>query len=324
MSESSNQKTRQRTPKPWAIPLLVGWTYAVSVVLGITLMVLGAWERNLGFAVIGGAALAVVALGLPVTLVAFARPGRGGHAGSGALAEAIERLTEHAALSEDARRILSRRADRHLLLQAIREDMHTGDHESALVLVRELAERFGYRSDAEELRARIESARYEAVEHRITEAVARLDALIADRRWDEALTEAARITRTHPESHRVEGLRHRVERARAQYKADLERRFLLAAQQERVDDAMTLLHEMDQYLTEQEAGPLREVARGVIGKARENLGVQFRLAVQDRRWRHAAELGDRIIAEFPNTRMAQEVRGMIDGIRSRAQAVTPA
>lgn len=309
-----------RTPAS-RTPMLVTGIYALAFVAAIGTLAFGLWERNQTFAIIGMAGLGAIALGLPFTIGAARSRPSGGSSDSRAVVEAVERLMEHAALSDDARRVLNRRADRHLLRQAIEEDMHAGDHEAALVLVRELAERFGYRSDAEELRARIESARFEAVEHRITESIGRLDAYIAQRRWDEAMTEAARITRTHPDSHRVEGLRHRVEQARGQYKSDLERRFLLAAQQERVDDAMTLLHEMDQYMTESEAGPLQEVARGVIGKARENLGVQFRLAVQDRRWRHAAELGDRIIAEFPNTRMAQEVRGMIDGIRSRAQAV---
>ena len=59
----------------------------------------------------------------------------------------------------------------------------------------------------------------------------------------------------------------------------------------------------------------------MIGKARENLGAQFRLAVQDRQWERAAEIGDRIIDEFPNTRMASEVRAMIDTIRERAVAM---
>lgn len=321
MRDDPDRSPSRRRATGWGASLMIGWGYGLSAVVAIALMAYGAWEHDLGFGIVGLVALTLVALSLPVTLLALGRAGHGARGGSEGVVEAVERLMEHAALSDDARRVLNRRADRHLLRQAIEEDMQSGDHEAALVLVRELAERFGYRSDAEELRARIEAARFEAVEQRITEAIGRLDALIVARRWDEAMTEAARITRTHPDSHRVEGLRHRVEQARATYKMDLERRFLLAAQQDRVDDAMTLLHEMDQYMSEQEAGPLREVARGVIGKARENLGVQFRLAVQDRRWRHAAELGDRIIADFPNTRMAQEVRGMIDGIRSRAAAV---
>ncbi len=204
MPESiDNPPRRARLPLS---TLLIYWAYSLSFVLGIALMVYGTWERDRSLAIIGLIALAVVALGLPVTL--FALRGSGGASGdSRSVVDAVERLMEHAALSDDARRVLNRRADRHLLRQAIEEDMHTGDHEAALVLVRELAERFGYRSDAEELRARIEAARFEAVEHRITEAIGRLDSLIAERRWDEAMTEAARITRTHPDSHRVEGLR---------------------------------------------------------------------------------------------------------------------
>jgi hypothetical protein len=84
-----------------------------------------------------------------------------------------------------------------------------------------------------------------------------------------------------------------------------------------------MLRELDNYLTPEEAEPLRELARGVIGKARENLGVRFKLSVQDRRWREAAEVGEQIIRDFPNTRMAAEVREVIDGVRARASnAVT--
>ena len=79
-----------------------------------------------------------------------------------------------------------------------------------------------------------------------------------------------------------------------------------------------MLKELDNYLSPDEAEPFREVARGVISKARENLGAQFKIAVQDRQWASAAAIGRRIINEFPNTRMAAEVRGLMDGILSRA------
>ena len=63
------------------------------------------------------------------------------------------------------------------------------------------------------------------------------------------------------------------------------------------------------------------MARGVIGKARENLGAQFKLAVQDRAWSRAATIGNTIVEQFPNTRMAAEVRDLLDGIRARARQV---
>lgn len=240
------------------------------------------------------------------------------------LAEAIRVLTDHASLSGDARRVLNRRAEKELLCRAIQEDIKAEDWDAAMVLCRELAERFGYRIEAEEFRAKIESHRGEAQERRVQDAIARLDGLIIQRRWDVALRESGRIQRSFPESHRVETLRQRVEQARAVYKADLERRFLDAAQAQQVEEAMEMLKELDSYLTEHEAEPFREVARGVIGKARENLGAQFKVAVRDKQWPKAAVLGRRIVNEFPNTRMATEVREMLDGILTRANATAGA
>ncbi|HMN40034.1 MAG TPA: hypothetical protein PKE29_04260 [Phycisphaerales bacterium] len=235
-----------------------------------------------------------------------------------AMIDQLRRLADSTMVSDDARRVLNRGAERDMLCRAIEEDIHAQAWDAALVLCDELAQRFGYRADAEEFRARIEFARSEIQERKVSDAIARLDGLIVQRRWDVAANEARRIQRLFPDATRVERLRDRVESARAVYKTDLERRFLDSAQHGRVEDAMTQLKELDAYLTEGEAEPLREVARGVISKARDNLGAQFKIAVQDKQWATAAALGRRIVNEFPNTRMAQEVRGLLDGILARA------
>jgi hypothetical protein len=46
--------------------------------------------------------------------------------------------------------------------------------------------------------------------------------------------------------------------------------------------------------------------------------VRFKLAVQDRAWIDAVRVGERIVADFPNSQMAAEVRGMLDVLRERA------
>ncbi|MFT5423807.1 MAG: hypothetical protein ACI89L_001596 [Phycisphaerales bacterium] len=242
--------------------------------------------------------------------------------GSHELLLAIREMTELGALSDDARRVMNRQRERELLRRAIEEDLECHDFDAAMVLVKELAERFGYRADAEEMRHRIETARFQSTQHRIADDLARLDRFIQGHDWGDAIAEAERITRLYPESDRASGLRHRVESAREEHKHRLERSFLEAAEGERTDEALELLKELDPYLTETEAEPYQELARGVIGKARENLGVQFKTAVHDKRWADAASVGERIIREFPNTRMADEIRGAIDGIRARAAAVT--
>ncbi len=234
------------------------------------------------------------------------------------VSRAIERLGHEGGLSETAKRILHRKQERELLRHAIEQDISDGDYDAAMILVQELADRFGYRADAEEFRARIERVRDQSRDAAVIQALTALEEMIRRRAWAEAFSEAARITRLFPESHRVVRLRERVDESRTRYKQDLERRFLLCAQRDEIDQAMAILKELDQYLTEAEAEPFREVARGVIGKARDNIGVRFKLAVQDRNWHDALEVGERIINEFPNSRMAQEVREMIDMLRDRA------
>jgi len=277
----------------------------------------------------GGLGVVVATVGFAIVFTIWKPAGAPGSVGElreqlDHLYSAVEALVEHGSLSEEARRVIHRRRDREILCKAIQEDIDVEDWDAAMVLVKELAERFGYRTDAEEFRQRIEHARYETVQRKVNEGITRIDWLIGQRRWDQGLTEAGKIGRLYPDSPQVEGLRHRVEHARQLYKADLERRFLLASNEDRIDEAMDLLKELDAYLSESEAEPYREVARGVIGKARENLGAHFKLAVQDRQWDRASELGQRIIEQFPNSRMAQEVRQLLDGIRARASQMPAA
>ncbi len=231
---------------------------------------------------------------------------------------ALRSLGEQAALSDDARRVLHRSRERTLLRRAIEEDIAAEDWDAALVLSGELADRFGYRQDAEDFRRRIDRSRRATLEHQLGTAMARLEDLVLHRHWDEAQREAVRIARTFPDSPRAQAAPERVSREVERFKADLERQFLEAAEDDRVEEAMELLKRLDQHLREDEAAPFREVARGVIGKARDNLGAKFKLAVRDKRWVEAAGHGERIIAEFPNSKMAAEVRELLDGIRERA------
>jgi hypothetical protein len=230
---------------------------------------------------------------------------------------AVETMSAEQGLSESARRILHRKEERELLIREIERDISGGDWESAMVLVRELGEGFGYRADAEALRKRVERAREQTDDQRAVDAVAKVQVFIQNRAWPEAYSEAASVLRLFPDSHRTQGLRERVGAARDRYRTDLERRFCKAAA-EHDTQALELLKELDQYLTPEEAAPYQEVARGVIGQTRENLGSRFKLLVQDHEYAAAVEIGQQIVREFPNTRMAAEVREMIPKLAERA------
>jgi len=319
-NQSSGQagkgRRRERTPPNVAFWLTSVWLLAL-VGAGVGLTIGADVPASFPYFALGG-----VALLAPLTLLVAWRAGQPNPAASSAhhirqLVSAINSLVQEGGLSEGAKRVLHRREERELLRRAIEQDIADEDWDAAMVLVKELAEQFGYRVDAEEFRGRIERARLQTLDRNVVDALAGLDELIRHRQWPEAYAEAARITRLYPESHRVENLRQRVDQARVQYRQELERQFLMAAEGDELDRAMELLKELDHYLTPTEAAPFQEVARGVITKQRDNLGVRFKLAVQDHMWQEAIAVGERIIEEFPKSRMAQEVRDMLPTLQDR-------
>ncbi len=227
-------------------------------------------------------------------------------------------INERLLLSETAKRIAYRHEDIDLLRSTINTDISNNDFDAALVLVNEIGVTYGHKEEAEEYREQIIYARTTEMETKVDRALAKLDEVLARHDFETAGKEALKIQRLYSDSPRVKDVHRKVAHARDQYKHDLEREFLEAARVDDVDRAMDLLKVLDRYLSEHEAAPFRETARGIIGKKRENQGVQFKMAVHDKQWLQAVAVGEQIIREFPNTRMADEVRSMIDLLRERA------
>lgn len=230
----------------------------------------------------------------------------------------LDQLQEVAMLSESARRVLYRKRELDLLRSAIEDDISRGDHNAALRLCDEMAGQFGFREEAETYRGRIIQARRANDEAQIRAALVSLDEHLAARDWPQAHGVAASLRRLFPESHVVLELDARILRARDEHKHELEHAFIDAAGRDDIEGAYECLRNLDRYLGPDDSDRLAETAATVVTKHRDNLGVQFKLAVGDRRWVDAARIGDSIVTEFPNTRMAEEVAGMIDVLRTRA------
>ena len=230
----------------------------------------------------------------------------------------LRTIADRLLVSETAKRITYRKQDREALRQAIREDIDKRDFDTAMVLVEEMAATYGYREESEIFREEITKARQADREAKIDAAVNSLNSILARHDWDAAAAQASKIGRLFPDSPKTRNLMRMVQQAREQHKQNLEREFLAAAARDDVDRAVELLRELDRHLTPEEAEPFRETARGVIGKKRDNLGVQFKLAVHDKDWTTAVRVGEQIIREFPNTKMSEEVRGRLDLLRERA------
>ena len=302
--------------------VLKSWLAALYGVLAITgagTIAAGAMMDD-GSSLIGAGLLGLLVVGssLPIALQFKSPEAPTPAAPASRTDDLLAHILENSMLSDHAKRVLFRERELGLLRRAIEEDIGRGDYDAAITLCDEMANQFGYREEAEAFRSSIDQARDEHYEAQVDTALSRLDSLLSERDWATAHHEAARIRRLYPDSHLIGDLDGRIMRARAEHRQELETRFLDLAQRDDVEAAMSTLKELDRYLTREEAERLAEVAQGVIVRHRENLGVQFKLAVNDHRWAEAARLGGTIIGEFPNTQMATEVRSMIDVLRTRA------
>ncbi|MBI4578749.1 MAG: hypothetical protein HY718_03550 [Planctomycetes bacterium] len=239
--------------------------------------------------------------------------------------ETAARITaESTQISDAVRSITHRETEREALRQAIREEMYGGDWEAATYLISEMERRFGYKQEAEALRQELASARVMTIEEKITEAVALIEKTLTEHRWDRARMEIERLIKLFPRHERILELPKDLNRRREAHKQELLAKWNQAVARNEIDEGISILTQLDQYLTREEAQNLQDSARGVFKARLLNLGVQFSLAVSEHRWRDALGVGLQIRQEFPNSRMAQEVSERIEVLRVRAGFKTDA
>ncbi len=232
--------------------------------------------------------------------------------------ELLRSINDRVMISDIAKRIAYREHDRQTLRQAVSEQMRQGHLDLALALAEDMIQTHGYQQEGQYLKLQIMTAKTEQIDKKVLDAITLFEQMLSRREWDHALQEAKKLQGDFGDSPHVQALPQRVAEARESHKKELERKFLEASHRDDVETAMDLLKELDHYLTENEAAPLLEVARGIIGKKRQNLGVQFKMAIADHEWIDALHVGEQIIADFPNTKMADEVHNMLDLLRERA------
>ncbi len=235
-----------------------------------------------------------------------------------AMIEPLKLIAENTHISDAAKSIAHRAREREALRQAIREEILHQDWEAAYYLVHQMERRFGYRQEAEKIRREVNLCRQEEIDRKIVEAIHHIEQLCDGRNWDQARAEAERLLRLFPRDETAKKATDLIERKRDEYKALLLRTYHEAFGRNESERCVELLRELDPYLSRSEAEALQESARGVFRAQLSNLGVQFSLAVTEKRWRDALELGLQITSEYPNSRMAQEVREKLDVLQKRA------
>ena len=232
----------------------------------------------------------------------------------------LRKLIDLASLSDQAKSLIFRDREVEALHETIQEDLMRQDYASAEVLISSLEKRLGYADEAARLRKEIEAGKKATLEEKIDGAIARLQDIINHHDWARAMRAAQKMAKQFPDHPKAKSLPERVEAARIKHKRALLQEYGEAVRKNDVDRGIELLKELDRYLTPQEAAALAESARGVFRAKLQSLGVQFAINVTDQQWAAALATGEQIINEFPNTRMAQEVREKMDQLKSHAAA----
>lgn len=230
----------------------------------------------------------------------------------------LNMVSEQQLISDRAKQMAYREKDRDALRRAIQEEISRGDYEAALSLVGEMDKTFGYRMEAEQFREDIESRRVDSVRKQVNEAIIQVDRLTRSERWAEAMREAGRLGRLYPELPAVQNLPQEIETRRQTHKKRLLDNWNDAVMRKDIDGSIEILKQLDLYLTPQEAESLQDSARNIFKEKLVILRQQFATAAQDKRWADAIHIGELIIRDFPNTKLAEEVREMTPVLQQRA------
>lgn len=243
-----------------------------------------------------------------------------------AVAEVLEKISagltqiNHSTrVSETVKAIAFRDADRQSLREAVFDKLQQQEFDDAQQIIDEIAKRPEYADLAEQLRVQVEQYHTATDQERINQAVAHIERLLDNCRWARASAQIEGLIKAYPDYEKAKLMRQTLLDKKQQRKKILLAAWDDAVQQQETDRSLEILKELDLYLTPNEGLALQEAARDIFRTKLHNLGVQFSIAVTEKQWSGALNVGQQIIKEFPNSRMSEEIRGKLDVLQQNVQ-----
>jgi len=231
----------------------------------------------------------------------------------------LTQVSENLLLSDAIKSVAFRKKDKSVLESAIRQDIRAEQWDSAGLLIKELETRFADKAGAEKLRKDMQSYCNASIQEKIDESIKHIDSLWLIHHYEDAQKEVDALLALYPDQEKVLNLKGETQQRRQKYKMELLDRWNKAGENNDVEQGVEILKLLDSYLTPTEAAALQESARGVFKAKLHNLGVQFSLFVTEKKWLQALKVGRQVINEFPNSRMAQEVREKLEVLEKNAE-----
>ena len=227
-------------------------------------------------------------------------------------------VSEQQLLSERAKSVAFRDKDREAIRRAVNEELAQGEWEAAFALADQFEKAFGSKAEADRFRAEINDRRNEGMRKQIADTMVTIDQLTRAEQWSAAMREAEKLMAQLPDHPEVRRLPLEIENRRQTHKQALMQTLHEAAARHDWDGALDILRQVDPYLTPSEAESMQEMVRTMFKEKLNNLAAQFASLVRDRKWAEAIRVGEQIQKDFPNSRIAQEVKEKMVALRTRA------
>jgi len=231
---------------------------------------------------------------------------------------ALTQVNQNTRLSESAKSIAFRDADKQILREAVFDKLQQQEFDTTNEIIDEIAHSAGYRELAKQLRAEAERYRSATVAERENQVK-----LLENHLWTKASSLIERLITAYPESEKAKAMRQKLFDKKSYRKKILLTAWDDAIKRQDTDRSLEILHELDLYLTSNEGLALQEAARDVFRTKLHNLGVQFSFAVSERQWDKALDIGRQIVQDFPNSKMAQEIREKMEILKRRVDQQQP-
>jgi hypothetical protein len=231
----------------------------------------------------------------------------------------LAEINQSTRISETAKAIAFREADKQSLREAVFEKLQQQDFASAYDMINEIASRPEYEELAQQLQAQADQYHNATDQERMNQTIAHIEQLLDKCLWVKASEQIEEFIKAHPNSDQARTMRQKLLE-----KKETRKRTLLAAWDDAIkrqdtDQSLEILKELDPYLSPNEGLALQEAARDVFRTKLHNLGVQFSIAVTEKRWENALQTGEQIIRNFPNSKMAEEIREKMTVLREKVQ-----
>jgi outer membrane protein assembly factor BamD (BamD/ComL family) len=230
-------------------------------------------------------------------------------------------ISQASRLSDTAKEIVFRDSEQMELAEAALTKLHQHDFNEAESMVDAMAEHPKYADLADRLKRMTEKYRSATEEGRINQIISHIEDLFDQKLWLQAAAQIENLIKMFPYSEKAKTMPRRLRERKDRQKRELLAEWDLAVRAKDTDHGLEILKELDLYLTPTEALALRESAASVFKTKLHNLGVEFSVAIAEQNWKTAIETGRAIVQNFPNSRMASEIRSKMDILQERAKQI---